>query len=445
MSAVDLVEQERRMREIIDGLPQREHLGEVDISLWVREVLRIDPERGAWHATRLSGIGGSEIGVLVRNYAGERADHLESARSIVERKLLKRLPDPPTPAMARGIENEDLHAQRLYKMLGVRRDEASYAALARGRGPRAWMRYSPDDVVIAVGEVGALPILLDYKAPTEVDQEARISIQYAAQLHMGAIIAAHNGIELGGLMLSQYDWKNWTLKNDDVAYRPDLARLLVEAGDHYWNDFVLRGQVPPYVQSKPLDDVEGFLRENDELIGQIALVKSLSKQMADLSMELEGALKRQLEGRIFNGASIADPRLTISAARSVDQALARKTLGDEVWLSAIDGLAPAQGKLEFDPKKMELALRELGVDMRTMKTREPSADFVFALMLEHGHDPELVVTEGVRMKVSPSIVAESQEWVSRNFEVARKRAVVHEAPEASEQPPVRSAPTQRAA
>ena len=330
MSAVDLVEQERRMREIIDGLPQREHLGEVDISLWVREVLRIDPERGAWHATRLSGVGGSEIGVLVRNYAGERADHLESARSIVERKLLKRLPDPPTPAMARGIENEDLHAQRLYKMLGVRRDEASYAALARGRGPRAWMRYSPDDVVIAVGEAGALPILLDYKAPTEVDQEARISIQYAAQLHMGAIIAAHNGIELGGLMLSQYDWKNWTLKNDDVAYRPDLARLLVEAGDHYWNDFVLRGQVPPYVQSKPLDDVEGFLRENDELIGQIALVKSLSKQMADLSMELEGALKRQLEGRIFNGASIADPRLTISAARSVDQALARKTLGDEV-------------------------------------------------------------------------------------------------------------------
>ena len=106
---------------------------------------------------------------------------------------------------------------------------------------------------------------------------------------------------------------------------------------------------------------------------------------------------------------------------------------------------PAQGKLEFDPKKMELALRELGVDMRTMKTREPSADFVFALMLEHGHDPELVVTEGVRMKVSPSIVAESQEWVSRNFEVARKLAVVHEAPEASEQPPVRSAPTQRAA
>ncbi len=413
--------------------------------MWVREVLQLDPARGAWHAARLSGFGGSEIGVLVRNYAGERADHLESARSLVERKLLKRLPDPPSPAMQRGIENEDLHAQRLYTMLGVRRDEEAYTRLAQGRGPRAWMRYSPDDVVIAQGVAGAMPILLDYKAPTEVDQEARISIQYAAQLHMGAVIAAHNGIDLGGLMLSQFDWKNWTLKNDDVEYRPDLARLLVEAGDHYWNDFVLRGEVPPYVRSKQLEDVDEFLRDNDDLIGQIALVKSLAKQMLDLSAGLEDELKQRLKGQIFNGASIVDPRLTISAARSVDHDLARATLGDDVWLAAIDGLTPAQGKLEFDPKKMELALRALGVDMRTMKTREPSADFVFALMLAHDHDPEQVVIESVRMKPNPSIVAESQEWVSRNFEVARKLIAAQGASGQDAHNPVRSAPVQRAA
>jgi len=76
--------------------------------------------------------------------------------------------------------------------------------------------------------------LIDYKAPSQVDTAARIAMQYAAQLHQGAILCAEHGVDLDGMMLSQFDWANWSLKDDYVEWDESLALSLIDAGDFYW-------------------------------------------------------------------------------------------------------------------------------------------------------------------------------------------------------------------
>jgi len=200
---------ERRVWDIVDRLPQREAIRTADATAWVDDVVAKHGEAALWHATRLGGFGGSEIGVLIRNRHGERADHGASAHDIVEAKLMRRAPLEETSHLRRGHENEDLHAQRFWAKWGAVRDVAAYEALKNAKGSHPWMRYSPDDVVrmplrVDVGDDGrpvfvrtkqaSLLWLIDYKAPSQVDASARIAMQYAAQLHQGQSCAQNTAM-----------------------------------------------------------------------------------------------------------------------------------------------------------------------------------------------------------------------------------------------------------
>ena len=133
--------------QIINGLPQREAIVEGDARHWVAEVVERYDDLSIWHAIRAGGFGGSQIGALVRNHCGQRADHQQSAHDIVEGALLRRLPDEPNGQMRRGVAMEPQHRQWFYEKHGAVRDTKGFETLSKNTGPRPWMRYSPDDLV----------------------------------------------------------------------------------------------------------------------------------------------------------------------------------------------------------------------------------------------------------------------------------------------------------
>src|SRR3546814_21185485 len=129
-----------------------------------------------------------------------------------------------TEDMRRGIDNEPAHAARFYREFSSTRDQVAYDRLKQAKGRAPWMRYSPDDIVRFEDEVSlAVPggiaqfatgskLLLDYKAPSVVEDAAEVNFKYVAQLHMGAILCEEQGIDIAGTHHSQSDWRGGRLK-----------------------------------------------------------------------------------------------------------------------------------------------------------------------------------------------------------------------------------------
>src|SRR3546814_5959123 len=107
---------ESEMFRLIDQLPQRDALDLSDIRQWVGYVANTMPDQAIWHVIRAGGVGGSEIGGLVRNFLGYRADFMFSAHDWALSKLFKRYPDGMTEDMRRGIRSEE-HTSELQSLM----------------------------------------------------------------------------------------------------------------------------------------------------------------------------------------------------------------------------------------------------------------------------------------------------------------------------------------
>ncbi len=388
-----------KCRRIIDGYRHRDVLREDDIGTWVAAVVGMHGEAALWHATRASGFGGSDIGVLVRNFLGSRADHQASAHDIVESKLLRRLPDEDMPALRRGHDNEPLHAQRFYAKYGAVRDVEAFERLSKAVALRVWMRYSPDDVWLLPGDrpnphLGGrrlLRVLGDYKAPSVVDPAEMISFQYCCQLHQGAMLCAATGIHLDGMMLSQFDWARWALKDDNVNYDSELARLILTAGDHYW-DCVMKGEVPPYIQSARFEGEED-LAERYGLAGQrLAQMKALAAALDKEIKLAEEELKSEFKGFRLGDSKVRLGELTVSTARSVDSEKVREVLTED-QITAVS----VKGSPEYDAKMMLDHLRGSGANVKQFRNDKIDAEKAYALLEQLGLDPEDFVKEQLRL------------------------------------------------
>lgn len=388
-----------KCRQIIDGFRHRDALREGDIGPWIAQVVGMHGEAAIWHATRASGFGGSDIGVLVRNFLGSRADHQSSAHDIVEAKLLRRMPDEDMPQLRRGHDNEPLHAQRFYEKYGATRDVEAFEKLTKAVALRVWMRYSPDDVWLMpsdkpnphLGGRKLLRILGDYKAPGVVDPAEMISFQYACQLHQGAMLCAATGIHLDGMMLSQFDWARWSLKDDSVAYDPDLAQMILHAGDHYW-DCVMKGEVPPYIVSPKYEGEDELAQRYGMAAQRLAQMKALSSALLKEIEIAEDELKSEFEGFRLGGAKVKLGELTVSTARSVDSQKVRDVLTQE-QITAVS----VKGKPEYDDSLMLDYLREHQVDVKPFRKDKIDAEKAFAMLEQLGLDPESFVKEQIRL------------------------------------------------
>lgn len=427
---------------IVNNLPHRGVIAESDARSWVNEVTHLHGEAAIWHAIRLNGFGGSEIGVLVRNRGGVRADHQASAHDIVAGKLMRKAPTESSGHMTRGHENEDYHAKRFGVKYGASRDLQAYEALKNAQGKRPWMRYSPDDVVqmpvILIPDANGVfrpslnhnknqRWLIDYKAPSRITEDDEIAFQYACQLTQGAILCAESGIELDGMMLSQFDWANWQLKDDAVLWDQSLGELVIDAGDFYWQH-VLRGDVPAYISTPELEGVDGLkstYAATAEMFANVNALATAAKARAD---EIRKVLLAPVSGTKLAGQKITFQTtgdvLTMSAKRMLDRELATKLFTD-------DQLVTVSSKTGYDADAMARTLRELNVDLKQFRTYELDAVKVYAKASDLGFDPDALITEQITMSPAKAVKQQMVDFIDQNYPLSAA-LVEREAPIASD-------------
>lgn len=230
-----------KARQVIERLPQRQHIRLENIERWLSVMSEREPERLLWHATRLSGIGGSEIGKLVANRRN-LVSNFGSARRLVMEKLLIVLPDAPNAYMARGIETEDMHRVKFLVDWNARQDTEAITVLSNARGPLPYMRYSPDDAV-------RLPdnsrVLVDYKSPSKADDPDQFDFNYNCQINMGDVIAKQVGLHFDRGLLSRLNWAEWVCTCNWVELDPVLQEEITDTAHFYWTQCVLKGDLPP--------------------------------------------------------------------------------------------------------------------------------------------------------------------------------------------------------
>lgn len=414
---IDSVAVRARCLEVIDRFKHRDALREDDVRHWVREVVGVHGEAAIWHAVRASGFGGSDIGVLVRNHQGHRADHQASAHDIVMSKLLRSLPDEDSGHLRRGHENEPRHAQAFYAKYGCFRDVEAFEALSAAQGPRAWMRYSPDEVVLmasarpnpSLGGRKVVRVLADYKAPSKVEEGDEIAFQYSCQLHQGAMICAKAGIHLDGLLLSQFDWAGWRLKDDRVDYSPELARMILAAGDHYWG-FVMAGQVPPYILTPKFDRQDEFVERFGAQAQRLAQILAVAKVFDDEAKSEAQVIKQALQDVRLAGTRLQMGDLTVTAVGILDHGKVAEAL-DKLGVTPAEraSLRKGGGETSYDAERMVEKLRELGVDPDQFRNDKFDGERVYRFLAQRGMDPESLMSEQVRMKTSAHLKDQAQE------------------------------------
>jgi hypothetical protein len=419
------------VRKIVDGLPHREAIVEGDARHWIQEVVARYGDLAPWHAIRAGGFGGSQIGALVRNFVGSRADHEQSAHDIVAGALLRVVPDEPNGPMRRGIAMEDQHRGWFLQKYGAVRDEVGFATLSKSIGMRAWMRYSPDELAFMTLQDGRQQarVLADYKAPGKVDDASEVSFQYGCQLHLGRLVCTHNAIQVDAMMLSQFDWANWQLKDNEVEYVPELDELIIQAGDHYW-DFVLRGQVPPYVRKQPLGAADAVRAQVSEPARRLARLKAIVKVLETKIETIEAQVKPALQDLRFGQARLQLDGIAYSAVPKYDAAVVRTKLSAEQLATV--ALARSNSK-RYDEDAMLARLRSLDQDPREFvqpSSLDPHA--LYELLAEAGLDADAMVGETLRGALDKKLVVQMNGWVEREFAHLLEPAAVGPVDEVSE-------------
>lgn len=219
-------------RRTIEALPQYE-LVKDRVDGWLDGVQKIDPERIDWHALRLTGFGGSEIGALVRDF--------DSARNVVLEKLLLKLPESPAPGARRETVMEPIHRIEFLAKYGLKQDKDALQLILAAHGMLPWARHLPDDVCLS--DAGKR-ILVGYKSPSELSKEEKF--EHKAQLHLGLLLGEQAGIDFDAMVLSEMGWGAWNTNEFFVERDEDLIGRILDAGNYYWN-CVLKGEVPAQV------------------------------------------------------------------------------------------------------------------------------------------------------------------------------------------------------
>lgn len=408
---------ESQVRAIVDRFAHRAVIVESDLNNWIDHVVGTYGDLATWHAARAGGFGGSQIGALVRNFMGQRADHSASAHDIVEGALFRRVPDEPNGHMRRGIAMESEHRNWFYRRYGARRDAEGFKVLSGSFGPRRWMRYSPDELAFMRDPRSMNSVegrwLGDYKAPSEIHP---ISFQYVCQLHMGRMVCEHNGIHVDGMILSQFDWRSWDLHDDVVDLNPELNDLIIEAGDHYWA-YVERGEVPPYVRKNRLEDADSLASDLSQQARSYAHLAAMSSALSDCADVIKESILQRVAMRRFGSAKLSiDGNLTISASPVFDSDRVRELLPDEA-IASIPLRKPASGA--YDKDLLLARVREtMAKGERMSQFLAPGnfePDALYEALVNAGVDVDSIMQEQFRMAISPEIKSEARAHILREY------------------------------
>jgi len=267
-----------RHLDAISRLPQATVLLPENVSRWLADTLRIDPERVEWHIQRAGGFGGSEAGLLLEWATRNDPRPIVGTgwgtpTRLVRQKLLMLAPDAPGVDARRGIALEPIIAQMFEETLAregrvwARRDDLKQIVESGGHPAMPWMRASLDGLYEIDGKLW----IIDFKAPSETSLEKhreKLSLGYVAQLNHYAMVARGFGVEVDGLALAMFDYRRFgeePLAIFDVRPDLDLQRRIAEGGRSLWHEHVLTGRVPAV--NEAVTDVvpEGLVELLEEL------------------------------------------------------------------------------------------------------------------------------------------------------------------------------------
>lgn len=406
------------MRQILEALPQLPVIQQSDANRWVEGITRFHKKRDTWHAKRLHGIGGSEMGALVSFYRGESSSGFASIKEVVEGKLMMRLPSFENFHMRRGNALEDLARQVFLKKSFGSIDLAAMNALATASRIKGYefMVGNPDDIVIINGK----RYVVDYKVPNTFSEA--IEFDYEVQVHHYATLAKFAGVRIDGLILAKLDMppqlSEYLTQNlasmepkrvadlVDSIVRVDLpgCRIvslpielktslqaeLLAAGKDCWNDFVLKGVVPTPGQYGKLElkgEIELNLARYQQ---QYLMAKSGISYLTDVAKQAGLGMESILQNVDFEGKALplsivgVKPN-SLDSTLVVNEALLRGATEEELQSKAktysisalLEEVKLLGGQLEsdhlfetsLDSSKAEAYLKDLGVDMA--KLRKP--------------------------------------------------------------------------
>lgn len=395
------------LAEKLSSLPQAAVVSPEARERWIKSILAWHSDRAMWHAERLSGLGGSEIGAVIRHLMGRNDGGFSTMTRIVEQKLLMRMPEFETHHMRRGTTLEELARRAFRYKYSAIADEPALAAMAKphSRSEYQWLRGCPDDLVMIKGK----RYLPDYKVPENFDYE--VPFDYEAQLHLYELGARLRGIKCdGGLLLVKLDLapqiarsiqtklESGAMSDDDldgfartiaatnvegmrvmaimVESKRSMHLDILDCGAECWNNFVLRGVVPEFDPRAPLLLDEATEREIEFLQRQYVLAKSGIAKLDKICESASQGIVQRLAGADLEQFKPDSSLVAIREKRDLDGA-------------AVVSEAISQGALpeELHQEKRALSIEAL-VDEIKRLGGDPEAESLYEVTRSASPSPD---------------------------------------------------------
>lgn len=383
--------QSRSILDALKKLPQAGHFKPAHITRFL-DTYRNNP-RALWHVNRLSGIGGSEIGIMVAALRGEQDAFGDVPPDVIREKLLSIPPKKTALAMRKGIVAETCIRQFFLEDYKATRDLKSLELLESGnfKRPREWMRYSPDDIVF----IGDRRYLVDYKYPAEATLHDNVWLRYISQLHMGNMVLEYNNIHIDGMLLVQYPEKGDDLVVSEIERDDQIDADILRGGQMAWDEIVA-GRVPPFDFA---DDLPRQLSSGDiERLGELSESFTKNKAMADALYAELSEIKESIAQTIIprgleSGSKLKLNGVNVSVSEKFSPETAAVAIGDDAQAAKVP---------LFSNEKMSAYLRASGVDMEQFETGE----FVFdegklrEMMADRALSAKQFMAQNLRMTLS---------------------------------------------
>ncbi|MCC1496702.1 YqaJ viral recombinase family protein [Alcanivorax sp. 1008] len=310
----------------IRALPQARYIPHKRAEEWLQIVAREEPDRLLWHIDRLKGFGGSDIGSLVAAQrtarTGEHIHTFKSDRDIVRDKLLLNHPQRPVGPMLWGtLLEDDIEALSLHRF-GATVDQEAIDAI-ESLAPDAthpWVRRNLD----SIWRIGNARILIDYKAPGEIAHffSQGAPLEYRCQLHQYAHEGKRAGVKFDAYALCVLDTPRRIPRLVNVRHDPGILSEVLDAGDFYWEEYVLAGKTP----AAPDFLDEAVLLESspelDMMVAEYGAWKALLTFAEQRAKTHSEQIKSYLQSRGFtDGHKVKTGPYSISARRkeSIDR------------------------------------------------------------------------------------------------------------------------------
>ena len=244
----------------------------------------------AAYLRRATGFSGSETGILVQSLRGEYAP-FSAPRNIVAEKLLMSSPSWTT--------EDDVRKRRIQKFLisefvaeyDARVDEEAMSkAISARHANHPWMIGNPDLFVIIDGKRWLIDIECPQPHTVLEYLESGVPFSWVVRGHQNAILARQMGIEVHGIASVMWNSHEWKPAVVGVPWDEDLAADVVYAGDYYWNEYVLKGELPSFRVTAAKDEINPpgeIIQAGEEWI----MLKAISEGLDKRTEELAGIIK----------------------------------------------------------------------------------------------------------------------------------------------------------